>query len=101
MANDDNIKKPQPYQPLNRTWAKIEILLGLAAAGVGLGLGIYSLLSDPKPPMSWNGPVAGLLLFVLGSYLAMAGHRSHLYQSLNEQTNSLLQHIQSVKEKTP
>jgi hypothetical protein len=27
---------------------------------------------------------AGLALFVLGGYLAMAGHRSHLYQSNNQ-----------------
>jgi hypothetical protein len=26
----------------------------------------------------------GLALFVLGSYLALAGHRSHLYQSQNK-----------------
>ena len=92
---------PLPYKQLSRTWAKVEIFLGLAATGVGLGLGFYSLLSNPKPPMDWNGPAAGLLLFVFGAYLAMAGHRSHLYQSLNEQTNILLQHIQSMKEMTP
>ncbi len=28
------------YRPLNRTWAKLEILFGLVALGVGLFLGL-------------------------------------------------------------
>jgi hypothetical protein len=34
--------------------------------------------------VEWLFAAAGLLLFVLGGYLAMAGHRSHLYQSNNK-----------------
>ena len=65
-----------------RLWARLEILLGLTATGVGLFLGIgyrtgSSLVENPA------GLLASLLLFVLGGYLAMAGHRSHLYQSNN------------------
>jgi hypothetical protein len=64
------------YKPLNRTWAKLEIGLGLLAAGIGL------LVGQQLPgPEGW---IAGLALFVLGGYLALAGHRSHLYQSNNE-----------------
>jgi hypothetical protein len=64
------------YKPLNRTWAKLEIAFGLLAAGVGV------LVGQQLPgPEGW---AAGLALFVLGGYLALAGHRSHLYQSNNE-----------------
>ena len=97
MANDG--KMPLPYKPLNRAWAKAEIFLGLTAAGIGMGLGflaVFRLAND----WAWTAGAAALALFTLGGYLAMAGHRSHLYQSLNEQTNILLQQIQSMKDKT-
>lgn len=68
------------FQPLNRIWAQLEILLGLATAGIGLFLAMHR---DPPVPLaeiifSYAGPLG---LFILGSYLAMAAHRSHLYQS--------------------
>lgn len=71
------------YKPLNRTWAKLEIVMGLFAAGLGLLLiaGLRSYIGQ-NAEVTWS--IAGLLLLVLGSYLAMAGHRSHLYQSNNE-----------------
>jgi hypothetical protein len=68
---------------LSRTWAKLEILLGLAAAGAGLLCGISALT---QVSVQWAFLGAGWSLFVLGSYLALAGHRSHLYQSSNELT---------------
>lgn len=60
---------------LSRGWAKIEILLGLTAVAIGMTL---LHLSD------FMFIAAGVLLFVFGGYLALAGHRSHLYQSNNE-----------------
>ena len=66
---------------LNYTWAKVEILAGLAAAAAGLKL----LLGD-----GWIAAAGGALM-TLGGYLALAGSRSHLYQSLNRQTAYLLQ----------
>jgi len=54
----------------------LEIVLGLAAAVVGL-----VLLRNRVGP-----DVGGGALIVLGLYLAAAGHRSHLYQSMNRQT---------------
>lgn len=59
--------------PANLVWAKLELLLGLSAAGIALGLSSTSpLLSAP--------------LFAFGSYLALAGHRSHLYDAMSRQT---------------
>jgi hypothetical protein len=67
-------KRPSPL------WAKAEILFGLAAAGAGLLLEVRAARAEEI----YIGLGAwGLALFVLGSYLALAGHRSHLYQSQN------------------
>src|SRR5262245_6927002 len=57
---------------LNPVWAKLEIVLGLLAAGAGVPL----LVVRPDAV----AVAGGLALFVLGGYLALAGHRSHLYQ---------------------
>lgn len=67
---------------LNPTWAKAEIFLGLFAVAASLFGGMY-LAARPAevvPPWVWAFCAAA---FVLGGYLALAGHRSHLYQSNN------------------
>jgi hypothetical protein len=84
------------YRPLNRTWAKLEILLGLSAVGVGLILGQSAWILGE---VAWGIAGAALALFVLGGYLALAGHRSHLYQSSNEQTAYLAGLIHHLKDK--
>jgi hypothetical protein len=71
------------YKRLSPLWAKLELLGGLTAAGLGLFMGQWSL---SRPDAEWGLAAAGLALFVLGGYLALAGHRSHLYRSLNEGT---------------
>lgn len=86
------------YKRLSRTWAKLEILLGLFAAGTGLFLGDWSF-SRSGSEMEWGLPAAGVVLFVFGGYLALAGHRSHLYQSSNEQTAYLAELIRSMNDK--
>ncbi len=86
------------YKRLSRTWAKIEVLLGLGAAGLGFLLGTWSL-SRPTAEISWGSAAAALALLVLGGYLALAGHRSHLYQSGNELTAYLAALIQRSKDK--
>ena len=68
-------------QRLSPVWAKLEIVLGLAAATGGLKL----LLGEGA------SAVAGGALMVLGLYLALAGNRSHLYQAQNRQMAFLLQ----------
>src|SRR5262249_19336328 len=78
------------YRRLNRTWAKVEILLGLLSAGVGLLLGQFAFA---QPTCPWEMAAAALGLFVLGGYLALAGHRSHLYQSSTEQLALLIDEI--------
>ncbi len=71
------------YTPLNPWWAKAEIVLGLAAAAVGVWL------------LAQNEPLPGVLLVTLGGYLALAGHRSHLYQSSNRQAAYLAAIVRS------
>ena len=86
------------YKKLNRSWAKVEILLGLSAAGLGLFLGDW-LLSRSGTDVSFSMSIGALVLFVLGCYLALAGNRSHLYQSANEHTALLLDQIKQLKNK--
>jgi len=67
---------------LNPWWAKFEICLGLLGVAVGF-VGGTVLARRPEnevPEWAWFGPI---ILIVLGGYLALAGHRSHLYQSNN------------------
>lgn len=84
------------YRSLSRGWAKAELFLGLSAAGGGQVLATWAVVTAPLDVLTL---LAGLALFVLGSYLALAGHRSHLYQSLNEQTRILADEIQQLREK--
>ena len=85
------------YKRLSPTWAKLEILLGLGAAGAGLLLSTWSL-SRPDTD-AWGLALGGLALFVLGGYLALAGHRSHLYQSNNELATYLAEKIDHRSDK--
>ena len=77
----DRLHAAVGFRRLNPLWAKLELLFGLTAAGAGLMLEMRAVKSDEI-----NIPLAacGLALFVLGFYLALAGHRSHLYQSQNK-----------------
>jgi len=84
------------HKPLNRTWAKLEILLGLFAFGMGVFLGVWAVT---RIEISFGLVAASLVLFVLGGYLAMAGSRSHLYQSNNELTAYLVEAMRRWKDK--
>jgi hypothetical protein len=85
------------HKRLSRTWAKAELFFGLPAGGVGLLLGAWAV-SRPAE-IEWAHAAVGLALFVLGSYLALAGHRSHLYQSNNELAALLLEHLRRLEGK--
>ncbi len=88
-----HIREALGHRPLGRRWAKAEILLGLLSAGLGLLLGDWAVGGA-----DWPLAAAGLSLFVLGGYLALAGHRSHLYQSGNELAAYLAEEIRSLRE---
>ncbi len=77
---------------LNPGWAKIEIFLGLAAAAAGLMVAIR-ILSSASVEIDWVRIIVSTALMVLGAYLAMAGHRSHLYQSNNKLAAYLAERI--------
>jgi hypothetical protein len=83
------------YKGLDPAWAKIEIFFGLVAAGGGLLLGVWAV-SRPME-IEWLFTLLGLSLFVLGGYLTLAGHRSHLYQSSNQLTSFLVGEIRRLK----
>ena len=87
---------------LNRTWAKVEILLGLVAVWIGLFLAFGLSSGNPVKPLGavpepgWPllfFAIASLVLFCGGGCIALAGHRSHLYQSSNEAVALLIKEI--------
>jgi hypothetical protein len=94
----DEVRQRLHRRPLNRAWAKGEIVLGLLAAGAGMMLGQFGL-AQPSP--EWALAVAGLALFVLGGYLALAGNRSHLYQSSNDRVALLIEEMRQLHAKGP
>jgi hypothetical protein len=57
-------------------WSKLEIFLGLAAIGLGL------VWAGEPGALAWTAPP----LVTLGGYLALAGHRSHIYDAMTRQT---------------
>src|SRR5947209_2018443 len=94
--------EPPPPDPrhFGRAWAKVEIFLGLAAAGAGLLLGSRTV-ARPLHEVSWGQVAAGLALFVLGGYLTLAGHRSHLYRSILQTQASLVEEIHRQRPPEP
>jgi len=78
------------YQPLSHWWGRAEIFLGLLTTAVSLFtmlyLGVYILyytnLQREVDIGLLIGPgIGAAFLFALGGYLALAGHRRHLYES--------------------
>jgi hypothetical protein len=83
---------------LSPAWAKAEIFLGLAA----VGLGFYFLaFAAAHPDIAQSFLWGGWLFFVFGGYLALAGHRSHIYQSNNLLTAYLAELIRRQSGQTP
>ncbi len=76
------------HKPLSKAFAKFEIILGVSSVWAGLLLLLQGSVSKGEPhELSLAGSCT---LFVLGGYLAMAGSRSHIYQSNNALTAYLV-----------
>ena len=73
------------FHPRSLVWPKMEILLGLVAVSSGHLLSIYTIV-HAGPTYFWLLVATSVLLQSLGGYLALAGHRSHFYQSQNKLT---------------
>lgn len=80
---------------LNPVWAKMEIFLGLSAAAVRMMVAIR-VLSSASVEIDWVRIIVSMALMVFGAYLAMAGHRSHLYQSNNKLAAYLAERISKI-----
>lgn len=65
--------------PPSLRWAKAELFLGLGAAATGCWM----------LRIEGTAAVLGAGLLALGAYLALAGHRSHLYDAMTRQTTLL------------
>jgi hypothetical protein len=88
------------WKQLSPTWAKSEILFGLLSVAVGMVLLVgWAATSFGRPDKDWLGALAGPALIVLGGYLALAGHRSHIYQSNVRLTAYLISQIQGLQQK--
>jgi hypothetical protein len=97
MAEPDLVHPVLPStQNFGGIWAKLEIFLGLAAAGAGLLSGDW-LLNRPLEQVEWLWVGGSLALFVLGGYLALAGHWSHLYRSILMLRVDVSDEIQGLK----
>lgn len=82
---------------LNPLWAKAEIFLGLAAAAIGLMVAVR-FLAFASNETDWLPILMSTALMVFGVYLAMAGHRSHLYQSNNKLAAYLAGEIGKIRQ---
>jgi hypothetical protein len=96
----DRLHRDLKLKRLNPLWAKLEIVLGLFAVGVALAVAVQLGARPEKevPEWAWLGPV---LLITFGGYLALAGHRSHLYQSNNRLATHLADLIRSHQPQKP
>ena len=74
---------------LSPTWAKAEIVLGLSCVWAAMHpTFLLRLAEQPATATIWS-----FWLFLLGAYLAMAGSRSHIYQSANRVAEFLSRQI--------
>jgi hypothetical protein len=91
----DRLHRDLGLSPLSHWWGRAEIFLGLLAMGGSLVLMLALAVeviqqAVAKVPFVTSIPLApavgAAVLFALGGYLALAGHRRHLYESNNRLT---------------
>jgi hypothetical protein len=86
-------------KPLTKRFARLEIFLGLLVVSIGL----LAISRASFQPLEIESGViaAGVILTVLGGYLALAGQRSLLYQSNNMLVAYLAELIRRSNDKGP
>lgn len=99
----ERLRRDLGLKPLSSIWAKMEICLGLigVATGVFGGLRLAGYEARTGLDAFWTAWVGMAALVVLGGYLTLAGHRSHLYQSNNRLAAYLAELIRKQYEKSP
>src|SRR5437764_151693 len=102
----DQLYRDVGFRPLSHWWGRVEMMLGLLAMAAGtFGMiliapdVVRSLSFQSRAPVEFEFPYAYLIgsfgLFVLGAYMAMSGHRRHLYESADKLTAYLADVIRS------
>lgn len=96
----DRLHRGLGLKRLNPLWAKLEIFLGLAAVAAGLlgGMSLAAHESRTGQAQTWTAWAGQAALVVCGGYLALAGLRSHLYQSSNKLAAHLADLIRSQQQ---
>lgn len=94
LHRDLKLKRPNPL------WAKTEVLLGLFAAAIGLVSGMKLAVLPGVVALLWTW-VWPVVLIARGGYLALAGHRSHLYQSNNRLVAHLTELVRGQQPQKP
>jgi hypothetical protein len=85
------------FQPLSHWWGRVEMVLGLfgmAAGTFGMILISTEILRQtayqPLVKEDFSFPylpmIGSFMLFILGGYLTLAGHRRHVYESADRLT---------------
>jgi hypothetical protein len=109
----DRLHRDLGLSPLSHWWGRAEIFLGLLAMGgslvlmLGLVVEVIQLAvaKDPYVTAIPLAPTVGAaFLFAFGGYLALAGHRRHLYESNNKLTAYLaevVRHPAAAEEPAP
>ena len=86
----DRLYRDLGFQSLSHWWGRAEILAGLLGVGLSVCLMLFLAVealhgAGPKDAIAdrfLNGTAVGaIFLFALGGYLALVGHRRHLYES--------------------
>jgi len=92
----DRLNRDLGFQPLSHWLGRAEMFLGLICMSVGVfGMlcvapEVVRQITGGKQAVQFDPPywavIGSFLAFVLGGYLALSGHRRHLYESADRLT---------------